>query len=190
MLPPPQVSWNKTPKRLSTNCCLSLAHFHPNYTAEQHWVPLFERVQQTASQNPAAASHTGRNTQDSFQPLPATVLFCAVSPATRRWQSRGSSGLEDPVCSGQDQSRQGFAAVRRRGEYKRPDIHVSLSLIPEQGEEIKFLSNQPVTAKAWPRPLWIETRIKSLSLVSTGPECLTCSTSLPVNPGHCLRPGR
>lgn len=73
--PPPQVSWNKTPKRLSTNCCLSLAHFHPNYTAEQRWVPLFERVQQSCFTKPCSRlSHW----QEHPRLLSASANHCSV----------------------------------------------------------------------------------------------------------------
>lgn len=187
--PPPQVSWNKTPKRLSTNCCLSLAHFHPNYTAERHWVPLFERVQQSASQNPAAASHTGRNTQDSFQPLPTTVLFWVVSPATRSWQSRGSLGLEAPVCSGQDRGRQGFGA-ERCGEQKLPGIQALRGLTESEERKSNLSSILPVTTRQWLRSLGLWARINPLSLVSTRTQCwrfrnISFYTS-PSNLGHCL----
>ena len=86
-----------------------MAHFHPNYTAEQHWVPVFDRVHQPASQNPTSAYHIGRNVQGSLSAAanPCAALSCV--PATTSWRSWKSFGSKAPFCSGQAWTRLGYA---------------------------------------------------------------------------------
>lgn len=61
-------------------------------------MPLFERVHQTASQNPATAYPSGRNIHGS---LSASANHCSALscvPATTSWQSRGSLLLRLPCA--------------------------------------------------------------------------------------------
>lgn len=72
-------------------------------------MPLFERVHQTASQNPASAYHIGRNTQGSLSDSANHCSTLSCVPATASWQSRESFGSKAPFCSGQAWTRLGYA---------------------------------------------------------------------------------
>lgn len=81
---------------------------------------------------------------------PCQPLFCSVLCPRQPDAGNAEAPRVWRLPSAQVRTKAGrvFAAVRRCGEYKLPYIQVSLPLNPELGEEIKFLSNQPVTTKA------------------------------------------